>query len=84
MFDIWLAIQVWRAAQLIVVFSIARNNQQEHNLCYRMSLFLFMGILTSVVLVCLLYTEYKWLTFLYMAWYLYDSNTPLKGGRNFK
>jgi hypothetical protein len=51
---------------------------------YRMSLFLFMGMITTTVLVYLLYTNYNWITFLYMAWFLYDSKTPLTGGRNFK
>jgi hypothetical protein len=49
-----------------------------------MSLFLFMGFATTVLLVFLLYTDFKWVTFLYITWVLYDLRTPLTGGRNFK
>jgi len=49
-----------------------------------MSLFLFMGLTSAILLIYLLYTDYKWLTFMYLAWIVSDWDTPEKGGRNFK
>jgi hypothetical protein len=43
-----------------------------------------MGMLTTLVLLVLLYTDFKWITYLYITWVIYDWDTPLKGGRNLK
>ena len=48
------------------------------------SLFLFLGWLAGGLLLYLLYTDYKWITFLYASWVIYDWNTPYLGGRNYK
>ncbi len=48
------------------------------------SIFLFMGGLTTTILVVLALTPYKWITILYVTWVIYDWNTPYKGGRTNK
>ena len=49
-----------------------------------MCLFLFMGMGTTLVMFALMYTNFRWIPLLYLAWLAYDWRTPLTGGRSFK
>lgn len=50
---------------------------------YWISTFLFMPMVTTIILFALLFTYYRWITILYVTWCIYDWNTPYVGGRNF-
>ena len=54
---------------------------QTFAVLFWITLFLFVGPLITILLVCLLFTSYWWITILYMTWVFFDWKTPSKGGR---
>ena len=54
---------------------------QTFAVLFWITLFLFVGPLITILLVCLLLTSYWWITILYMTWVFFDWKTPSKGGR---
>ena len=45
------------------------------------SSFLFMGGICSAIFIFLAFTQYRWISILYLSWLVYDWNTPYNGGR---
>ncbi|XP_075676393.1 2-acylglycerol O-acyltransferase 2-A-like isoform X2 [Dermatophagoides pteronyssinus] len=41
----------------------------------------FCGIISSIILFRLLYTQYYYITLLYLFWWIFDHETPIRGGR---
>ena len=54
---------------------------QTFAVLFWITLFLFVGPLFTILLVCLLWTSYWWITISYMTWVFFDWKTPSKGGR---
>ena len=48
------------------------------------SSFLFMGGICSTFFIFLAFTQYRWISILYLTWCIYDWNTPYNGGRKNK
>ena len=52
---------------------------QTFAVLFWISSFLFMGPTSTVILLWLLFTKYRWITILYLTWFIYDRNTPYTG-----
>ena len=52
---------------------------QTFAVLFWISSFLFMGPISTSILVWLLWTKYRWITILYLTWFIYDRNTPYTG-----
>ena len=52
---------------------------QTFAVLFWISSFLFMGPISTSILVWLLWTKYRWITILYLTWFIYDRNTPFTG-----
>ena len=48
---------------------------------YWITTFLFMGSIVATTLTILAFTQYRWITILYITWTIYDWSTPYIGGR---
>lgn len=48
--------------------------------CYFIFITMICGLLTTVMLIYLLWTSYFWITIVYIIWYLYDFRTCHQGG----
>ena len=63
------------------IFIPFERRLQTFAVLFWITLFLFVGPLITILLVCLLMTSYWWITILYMTWVFFDWKTPFKGGR---